>query len=240
MPADSGRRGILIVNEGADGSGKETQTGLLCTRLVQAGWHVSRYDFPTYGKDPVADLIRTMLKTMPDQWNLRPWMSKAVLFASNRMRYRDELHGALLSPGAVVVCNRYTPTNAAHMAGYVDDPVEQERRIEWVEHLEYDLMELPRPDLVLLHTMPRAVSDALLERRERGAKDAHEADAEYLQRVEQCFHTLVRRDPVHWVHVPADVDGHVQSPDDIHERVWAALTAHPVWQQFVREPVQVT
>lgn len=232
------RTGLLVVNEGPDGSGKETQTGLLCARLTREGVRVRRYDFPTYGADPVADLIRTMLKQMPEEWNLRPWMSKAVLFAANRMRYRDELRTALMSSGTVVVCNRYTPSNAVHMAGYVDDQSEQERRLQWVEHLEYDLMELPRPDLVVLHTMPRAVSDALLEQRERGGLDAHEADTEYLQRVEGCFRALARRDGTLWVHVPADIDGQVQPPDDVHERVWAALTVHPVWQTFIRERVQ--
>lgn len=232
------RTGLLVVNEGPDGSGKETQTGLLCARLAQEGFRVRRYDFPTYGADPVADLIRTMLKANADEWNVRPWMSKAVLFASNRMRYRDELITALAEPGTVVVCNRYTPSNAVHMAGYVDDPGEQERRVQWVEHLEYDLMELPRPDLMILHTMPRAVSATLLEQREHGALDAHEADTDYLQRVELCFHALARRDSRRWMHVPADIDERVQPSVDVHERVWAAFAVHPVWQTFIRERVQ--
>lgn len=235
------RRGLLLVNEGPDGTGKETQTGLLCARLTQEGFRVRRYDFPTYGADPVADLIRTMLKQMPEEWNARPWMSKAVLFAANRMRYRDELRAALMNPGTVIVCNRYTPSNAVHMAGYVEGRQEQEQRIRWVEHLEYDLMGLPRPDLIFLHTMPRAVSNVLLAQRERDGLDAHEADAAYLRRVEECFHAVARRDTARsWVHVPADIDGKVQAPQTVHERVWVALAAHPVWQMFIREHVQVT
>lgn len=228
------RRGILIVNEGPDGSGKETQTTLLCRRLEREGIPVVRFDFPTYGADPVADLIRTMLKTMKGEWNHRPWQSKAVLFASNRLRFLEPMQTALATGGAVV-CNRYTPTNQAHMAGYVEEVEEWGRRFAWVAHLEYDMMGLLRPDIVLLHTMPRSTRDKLLHVREKGQRDAHEENSPYLERVVHCFHALARREPDVWRHIPADVDGRVESPEDVHARVWDALVAHPAWQAFVQE-----
>lgn len=233
------RSSLLVVNEGPDGSGKGTQTTLLCERLQREGWRVARFDFPTYGQDPVADLIRTMLKSMPEEWNSRPWESKAVLFASNRRRFREPIMEALVSPGTVVVCNRYVPSNAAHMAGYVDDPAEWERRFQWVEHLEYELMGLPHPDIAFLHTMPQHAADQLLHARERGAKDAHEADSAYLSRVARCFHALARRDSKQWIHVPADIGGRVEPPQEIHERLWQAFTQHAAWRSFVEQRAAV-
>lgn len=233
-------RGVFIAMEGPDGSGKETQTTLLCDHLQRDGWRVARFDFPTYGQDPVADLIRTMLKALKEEWNSRPWESKAVLFASNRRRFREQLVAALAQAGTVVVCNRYVPSNAAHMAGYVDDPTEWERRFQWIEHLEYELMGLPRPDIVFLHTMPQHAADQLLHRRERGAKDAHEADSAYLARVAQCFHVLAQRDSGHWVHVPAEVGGRIESPQEVHERLWRALPSHSSWRVFAEQRVVAT
>lgn len=224
------RQGILVVNEGPDGSGKETQTTLLCERLTREGFRVARFSFPTYGEDPVADLIRAMLREHKDEWNERPWESKAMLYASNRKRFTEEILAALAEPGTLVVCDRYVPSNQAHLAALVEDEAEWQRRFDWIAHLEYEMLGLPRSDVVLLHTMPGAFAQALME--QRGVRDAHEEDAAYLARVAQCFHTLAAREPDVWRHIPADLDGSVQRPEDVHARVWAALVAHPFWQRM--------
>lgn len=226
-------RGLLIVNEGADGSGKETQTRLLCARLEREGVRVARFSFPTYGEDPVADCIRTMLRERKAEWNARPWESKAVLYASNRKRFAGEIRDRLAEPGTMVICDRYVPSNQAHMAALVEDRGEWGRRFRWIARLEYELLALPRPDIVLLHTMPGAFAQQLLAK--RGFKDAHEEDGAYLERVVRCFYLLVAREPEVWRHVAADVGGVLQSPEEVHARVWAALTVHPVWIAFVRE-----
>ena len=213
--------------EGPDGVGKGTQTALLCERLAREGVRVSRYSFPTYDADPVAALIRAMLREHQEDWTARPWESKALLFAANRKRFAEELALRFAAPGAVVVCDRYVPTNQAHMAAIVDNETEWQRRFDWIARLEYELLGLPRPDIVLLHTMPESVSQRLMAR--RGEKDAHEADAEYLTRVVRCFFVLAAREPAVWRHIPADVAGHVEPPDAVHARVWSALIAHPAF-----------
>jgi len=220
--------GLLIVNEGPDGSGKEVQTGLLCTRLQAAGFTVRRFDFPTYGKDPVADGIRFLLRYAKDEWNALPWKSKALLFAANHQRFASEIAGACETKG-VVVCNRFVPSNQAHMAGYAVDDAEWKRRFTWIAKLEYEMLSIPRPDIVLLHTVSEEVRAELLKAREQGGLDAHEENAEYLSRVSHAYHLLSQLNPDAWRHVPADVDGRLQSPQKVHERVWTALTTHPAW-----------
>ncbi|TSC72880.1 MAG: dTMP kinase [Parcubacteria group bacterium Gr01-1014_38] len=231
--------GILIVNEGADGSGKETQTTLLCERLKSEGYRVERFDFPTYGRDPVADLIKSLLSTRQAHWNERTMESRALLYAANRALFRDELRGFLETPGTIVVCNRYVASNQAHMAGYLTNSNAWEERFAWIERLEFEHIGLPRPDIVLFHTMPHAKRAALLEKREQGKQDAHERDAEYLQRVEQCYALLARRHAAVWRHIPADVHGRVEAPPDVHVRVWETLAAHPAWREFVQQRVRV-
>ncbi len=56
------RKGKLIVVEGADGSGKTVQTGLLVERLSREGYQVQMTDFPQYGRSFFADLIERYLK----------------------------------------------------------------------------------------------------------------------------------------------------------------------------------
>lgn len=119
------------------------------------------------------------------------------------------------------------------MAAYGDEATWQDR-FEWIDYLEYSLMRLPLADIVFLLTMPAQRRTDLLEQRERGALDAHEGNGSYLDRVEQCFHALMAQESTIWRHIPAAVDGAVQTPAGIHERVWQALTVHPRWQRFVR------
>ena len=226
------RNGLLITNEGPDGSGKATQTKLLCSELQRKGFTVVRYDFPTYGRDPVAATIRMMLGEMSQEWNRRSWQSKALLFASNRANYRDALLDQLAEHGTIVVCNRYVPSNQAHMAAYLEDLDPWDFRFSWIDKLEYELLDLPRPDLVLFHTMGTHTSQSLLER--RGVKDAHEADVAYQERVELAYRKLARNDSS-WIHVPADVGGGVEPPKRVHERVWTALSTHEIWRSFVRD-----
>lgn len=231
-------KGLLIVNEGPDGSGKETQTTLLCEHLRREKHAVCRMDFPTYESDPVAGCIRELLRDYKEYWNARPWKSKAVLYASNRVWLFGKVHEGF-SERTVIVCNRYVPSNQAHMAAYEHDPLRWPSRYEWVERLEYDMMDLPRPDIVFLHTMPAGKRGALLARRERGKLDAHEADVAYLERVERCYQNLAEQEPHTWRHVPAAVGRIVQSPPAVHARLWAELMAHPAWVSFERARAEV-
>ncbi len=226
-------RSVLIAVEGPDGAGKATQSALLCRRLAAYGLRVFRHDLPTYTLDPVADLIRTLLHARPDAWDHRPWMSKALLYASNRAWLAPVIEEELAHPGAVVVCNRYVASNQAHMAGYTDDRAEQQRRFTWVADLEYRLLQLPQPDIVLLLTIERRFSDTFLRQREGEVLDAHERDRSYLARVSACYEDLCALSEDAWRHIPAGImEGTVERPESVHDRVWETLTTHHAWRRI--------
>jgi len=56
------KKGKLIVIEGADGSGKTVQTGLLVERLAKEGYQAQMTDFPQYGRSLFANMIEKYLK----------------------------------------------------------------------------------------------------------------------------------------------------------------------------------
>ncbi len=231
--------GILLVNEGPDGSGKETQTRLLCEYLENQGYHVQKFSFPTYGQDPVADLIKHMLHETKDDWNTRDWRSKAVLYASNRLKFLPLLQEALSVKDNVVICDRFVSSNQAHMGALGEGDDERRLRYLWVDQLEFEMMELPRPDIVLLHTMPSKMRELLLQKREKGNPDAHEGNTSYLDKVEQSYYELMELYPDVWRHVPADFNGVLQSPEEVHGRVVATLLNHDKWKLFAKNMVSV-
>jgi dTMP kinase len=227
---------FLLALEGSDGTGKETQTGLLCTRLERAGHRVLRLDFPAYGKTKPADDVREFLRNPAkrDAWFALPWRYKASLYAMDRHLIFEMLAGRAHEAPSVIVCNRYVPSNQAYMAASADSRHEWSERFEWITTLEYDLLQLPRPGVVLFLTMPTDVSSSLLHTREAGHVDAHEANRPYLQRVHDCFVELSQRESDTWVHIPNDTGGRVEKPAEVHERLWASIERHPAWQTFLR------
>jgi len=226
------QKSILLVNEGPDGSGKETQTRLLCEFLEREGYSLHKFSFPTYHQDPVADLIHFMLHEAKDDWNTRDWRSKAVLYSSNRSRFMPQMQDLLNVPGNIVVCDRFVSSNQGHMGALAEDAEERQKRYEWIDHLEFEMMGLPRPDIVLLHTMPSEMREKLLQKRENGKPDAHEGNSAYLDRVEKAYFELMSFYPNTWRHVPADLNGVLQTPEEVHERVKSALLFHPKWAEF--------
>lgn len=228
------REGLLIAIEGSDGTGKETQKNLLRERLVRDGHTVSEWSFPTYGRDEFADRIRHLMRAEPATWKRTPWEQKALLFAMNRLTFRGDLYREL-SARTVVLCDRYVASNQAHMAAIETQEDMWGRRFQWIETFEYDLLQLPRPDIVILLTVPTAIAQRRLRIREGGNLDAHESDATYLERVTGCYERLAAHESEVWRVVPMN-DGAGSFPltrKQTHERVWRVVQHHPAWQRFV-------
>ena len=76
--------GKLIIFEGTDGSGKATQTALLCRELERRGIPYKKLDFPRYGEESSA-LVRLYLSgafgSHPDDVNA---YAAASFFAVDR------------------------------------------------------------------------------------------------------------------------------------------------------------
>lgn len=87
-----------------------------------------------------------------------------LLYAGDRLHSREELHSAL-SQGAVVVLNRYVPSNIAYGCAkliLLDREFERNRLIEINEQLEYELLGLPRPDKVIVLDVRSSVASDMV------------------------------------------------------------------------------
>ena len=118
-------KGILIVFEGTDGSGKSTQFARLCQRMEQEGQAFRRLVYPRYEEDSSA-LIRMYLRGDfgTDPAAVNPYAATAF-YAVDRYASYKTLWEQEYREGGLMLADRYTTSNAVHQAAKLTG---QERR----------------------------------------------------------------------------------------------------------------
>ena len=108
-------------------------------------------------------------------------------------------------------------------AGKYDDEEERMQFLSWLEKTEYEELELPRPDLVILLDIPLGMSEALVKARaaEGGSMDIHEQHLDYLRKCHDAYQALVRF--YGWERIPCAREGVLRSVTDIGRDVDAAV-----------------
>ena len=160
-------RGKLIVIEGTNSSGKDTQTKLLVQRLENEGKKVAQLSFPIYdsptgkiigacllGKE---ELCKEYLKSdkgfFPEESENVDSLTALLYYAADR-RYHLPLINKLLDEGYILVIDRYVPSNMAHRGGLLPERKDRLDIYKKIEMLEYEINGLPRPDKIVLLYMP--------------------------------------------------------------------------------------
>lgn len=103
-----GKKGIFIVIEGLDGSGKTTQAGLLAKKLSQK-YNVLLTAEPSRGK--IGTFIRQ--GCLYEEKRL-PTEAEALLFAADRIEHMQKEVKPALDEGKLVICDRYIYSSLAY------------------------------------------------------------------------------------------------------------------------------
>ena len=216
--------GKLIVIEGTDGSGKSTQFRLLTQRLENENIAFQKIVFPQYS-EPSSALIRMYLGgefgTNPSDVNA---YAASSFYAVDRYASYKKAWGQWYEQGGLVVCDRYTTSNAVHQASKMA-PEDREPFFRWLADFEYDKLGLPAPDLVLWLDMPIEQAVANLRRREtvtHTTADIHEVDNSYLA---ACREAAAQAAGFYgWRRIPCvDDEGRLRSMDDIHQEIMSLI-----------------
>lgn len=127
-------RGVLIVFEGIDGTGKSTQLALLSRYLKKEGYDVITTREPTDGKygRQIRALYSNRVSVSRDQ--------ELDLFLSDREEHVNEVIGPSLALRRIVLCDRYFLSTAAYQGAAGFDPLAIIERNSFA----------PMPDLALL------------------------------------------------------------------------------------------
>lgn len=218
---------VLVAFEGIDGSGKGTQAALFRDRARESGLRCELIGFPRYQETPFGRAIGQILDGQFGPLEEVSPHFLAALFAGDRSQSRDLLLN-LLASNDVVVADRFVASNEAHQAARLSGP-ERQRLVDQIRKLEYEIFELPRPNLVVLLDLPVPVAQQLIAKKNARAytskvADIQEADATYLERVKELYLAAAKSDST-WKRIECVRDGQLRTQADIADEIWQLVSA---------------
>lgn len=218
-------RGKLIVIEGTECSGKVTQAKLLTDKLTKENISVKRLSFPAYdtptgrvvgacylGKE---EFCQKYLKT--NGWFEEgptevDGLVSSLYYAADR-KYNIDKVEELLKKGVNVILDRYTFSNMAYQGGKIKTQEERFNFFKKMEVLEFDLLGLPKPDLVILLYVPYQVSLKL----KSTSQEQLSINKEHLKLAEQTY--LELRALYKFKMIECTCDNEMRTINDIHAEV---------------------
>lgn len=222
---DTAQKGKFLVFDGNDGSGKATQSKLLTDYLTNKGVPTVRLDFPAYDRNVFGKLIgESLAGEHGDFVHLDPKIA-STLYALDRFESSEIIRTRLVE-GTFVIADRFTSSNQIHQGGKIADVEERKRFLSWLEHVEHELLGVPRPSTIFYLRVPVAISLELLSQKRAakigsladGQKDMVEEDRNYLERSHETAIWLAEHEP-NWKVIDCERDGSMRTREDIHAEV---------------------
>ena len=214
----------LIVIEGTDCSGKETQSNKLIENLRRDNIKVCKYSFPNY-TSPTGKIVGGPYlgkSYICDGWfpekapNVDAKVS-SLYFAADRKYNIKQIEDKLNSYYNVIL-DRYVYSNMAHQGGKLKTKEERNNMFIWLEKLEFDLLELPEADIKIFLHMPFLESLKLKEGREEKL-DQNEEDKEHLLNAEIAYKELAEK--YNFKIIECTYEGRIKSIDEIQNELYS-------------------
>lgn len=215
------KSGKIIVIEGTDCSGKETQTKLLEKKLTEKGKKCIRFNFPMYDT-PTGKIVGGPYLGRPDignsyfkegAVNVDPYVV-CLYYAADR-KYNMAKIEEYLEKDYYVILDRYTTSNLAHQGSKITDKEDRFNMYQWIDKLEYWLLKLPKPDKTIFLHMPYQYSLKLREKKKE--KDEHEKSIEHLKQAEESYIELSGL--YNWDIIECVKDNEIKTIEEINEEI---------------------
>lgn len=213
--------GKIIVIEGTDCSGKETQSKLLFEKLKNKGYKVATMSFPDY-KSPTGKIVGGSYLGKEEigpclfeegAVNVEPEIA-SLYYAADR-RYHLNTILKLKEENDYLLLDRYVSSNLGHQGSKIVDDEARYRMYEFIDKLEYWLLGLPKPDMTIFLHMPTAYSKQLKKNRE--SLDQHELDDNHLKQSEKAYIEL--SEMYDWKTIECVKEEKIKTIEQIHEEI---------------------
>ena len=219
-------KGKIIVIEGTDCSGKETQTKKLMERLKENNIDVISFSFPNYNS-PTGKIVGGPYLGKPEigesyfgegALTLDPKIACAY-YAADRRYNLGKIYD-YLNKGYFVILDRYVSSNQAHQGGKLDNKEDRLEIYKWIDRLEYDLYELPKPDITIFLHVPYKFAKELKKNRKN--LDIHEKSEKHLINAEKSY--LELSEIYNWNYIECIRDNKLRTIEDISDEIYNIVT----------------
>ena len=229
--------GTLIVIEGSDGAGKETQTNLLQVFFQSAGTAFESVSFPNYKEEysaPVRMYLSGAFGKKPSDVSA---YAASVLFSVDRFASFRTKWKEAYEAGTIILADRYIPSNMIHQAAKIKDPIERKVFLGWVENFEYEIMGLPKPQMIFFLDMPPEFSRRLRENRKNKAdgsqeKDIHERDEAYMVASYETACQVAKT--YQWIRIRCVEADRLKSIEEIHQEIIVHLKREKIIEEATK------
>lgn len=154
-------KGKLIVIEGIDGVGKNTQAQLLRDYIIKEKGQCGFFSFPRYETE-TGKKVGAYLRGELGELTL---MERARLYADDRKAARQEIND-YLDNGIDVVCDRYVVSNLIYFRALAINEGMSEKDvsevIDRIQLTEFKINMLPAIDIMVILTLPIEMSTELV------------------------------------------------------------------------------
>ena len=216
--------GKLIIIEGTDGSGKQTQTELIYKRLceLKGKEKIRKISFPNYeskASEPVKMYLAGEFGKRVDSVNA---YAASLFYSVDRYASFKKDWEDFYNNGGIIVSDRYTTSNMVHQAPKIGNEKEREKYLEWLVDLEWEKMPIPEPDLVFFLDVPFEFSQKLMKERinkitGEEKKDIHESDKEYLKNAYNLAKELAEK--YRWIIISCVKNGKLRTIEEINDEI---------------------
>jgi len=217
-------KGKIITIEGSDGSGKKTQTKLLIDRAMKEGYRMATMSFPQYDK-PTGQKVRDYLDGKFGDLKSVDIKFATKLYADDRLSVKDRIM-LWLESGTNLIFDRWMESNMGHQAAKFSSAEERKTFVDWIRDLEVRQNGLPESDIVIYLDLPVEYNQKAMEKEGR-VKDLHEANVEYLLKVEETYRWLAETNGNKWKVIDCLKDsesGKVRKTiEEINDEIWNAI-----------------
>ncbi len=212
---------MFIVIDWIDGSWKWTQVKLLEKNLIKLGKKVKVLDYPRYWEKS-AFAVEKYLNW--DYWKEVTAKQASIFYALDRFDDSFNIKNDLENYD-YIISNRYVSANMIHQAWKIDDEIEKNKFLDWLEELEYWIFNIPKPDkTIFLNVSPEMSQKLVLMKDDReylkwGKKmDLHEEDKNHLINAHNSAMEVVSKYS-DWVKIDCEKDLKMRSIEDINEDI---------------------
>lgn len=218
--------GRVIVIEGTDSSGKETQTKKLFKRLKEEGLKVRKLSFPNYDSPACEPVKMYLAGAFGDKaLDVNPY-PVSTMFAIDRYASYKMDWEKFYDEDGIVVTDRYTTSNMVHQASKIEDEEKKNQYLDWLEELEYKKMNIPEPDMVIFLNMPVETAVKLMAERKNKItgeekKDIHEQDIGYLKKSYNNACEVAKK--YNWKEIKCVENQRLKTIDEIGEEIYSVV-----------------